>query len=119
MIKKLENKHIKIALVLLVFLSLGGYGYYQSRGYIRGPQLFIQSPTDGETITAQLTEIRGQTKNISKIDLNDRQIFVDESGHFVEQLLLHVGYNIIKVSVEDRYGRNVSQSLEIVFKPED
>lgn len=98
-------------------VALLAYGYYQAGDLLHGPQLLIHYPKNGASIDTQLTEIKGTAQNISKITLNDGQIFINESGAFTEQLLLNIGYNIITVSVEDRYGRRVSKTLAVVFKP--
>jgi len=105
----------KLGLVVVVAL-LAWYGYYQTIDFVRGPRLLIHSPTDGETLNEQLVSISGEAQNISHISLNGRKIFVDEEGQFGEELLLHRGYNIITVSVSDKYGRYRVETLRLVYK---
>ena len=67
------------------------------------------SRKNGQTIDHQLIKIIGGTKNIKKITLNDRQIYVDEFGDFNERLLLSQGYNIMKISAWDKFGKKTER----------
>jgi predicted ATPase len=80
-----------------------------------GPVISISEPSNGATLTSSLIEVLGTTKNISSINLNDRQIFINESGAFEEKLLLSPGYNIITFRAEDRFGRKTQKVLELVY----
>ena len=80
-----------------------------------GPKLTIKSPTPNTAVSSPLVEVTGQAKRISRIYLNDNQIFTDESGQFKEKLLLAPGYTIIKLKVQDRFGRQVEQRFGLVY----
>ncbi|NQV93192.1 hypothetical protein HQ403_01705 [Candidatus Kaiserbacteria bacterium] len=82
---------------------------------VTGPVISISEPKDGVVVTSSRTEVYGTTKNISSISLNDREIFIDESGAFKEKLLLSPGYNIITVRAEDKFGRKTENVLELVY----
>jgi hypothetical protein len=107
---------IKLILIILSISLIAGYSYYQAQNIIKGPQVSIESPLNGATVTDPLTEIKGRAHNISYISLNDRQIFVDKDGLFNEALLLSPGYNIWKLEAKDKFGRIVSRKIELVFK---
>src|SRR3989344_7814887 len=107
---------IKISIIIITVLCIGGYALYESRNLMEGPKITILEPKNGSTIKNQLATIKGETKNISYISLNDRQIFVDEQGIFQEKLLLSDGYNIIKLHVKDKFGREVEKMIELIYK---
>ena len=90
------------------------YIFFQARFLLAGPILQVNTPTDGATVTESLVTISGSTKNISRITLNDRQIFVDKHGTFSEQLLLPMGYTVFTVAAEDRFGRETKEYIKIV-----
>ncbi len=96
-------------------IFIGGYSLYEARNIIRGPILEIFEPTDGSAIENPLIEIKGMAQNISSISINDRAITVDKEGVFNEKLLLSPGYNIIKLSAEDKFGRHTEKMLELVL----
>jgi hypothetical protein len=93
-----------------------GYGIFQSQKIISGPKITIESPTTGQVLTKSDIDISGVATNISAISLNDRPIFIDESGKFSEKLMLYPGYNIIKLRAEDKFGSQVEKDLELVYQ---
>ena len=95
------------------------YIFYQGKSIIEGPLISIQSPINGATITSSLIEVRGISDNIARISLNDRPIFIDEEGFFKEKILLSHGYNIIKLTAADKFGRVKEQILELIYRDYD
>jgi len=89
------------------------YGYLQSRNLVRGPSITVLSPVNGSNLDNQLVTISGKTKNIAGMSLNDRQIFPDENGNFAETLVLPVGYTIMSLKAEDKFGKKTEQSLSL------
>jgi len=109
---RLKPKHwvgLTFCLVILI------YSTYQMYDIASGPKLTIKSPTPNTAVSSPLVEVTGQAKRISRIYLNDNQIFTDESGQFKEKLLLAPGYTIIKLKVQDRFGRQVEQRFGLVY----
>ena len=100
----------------LAAFVIGGYAYLQSREFLRGPQITITSPEDGKTLEESVVIIEGVAQNVAYISLNDLAIFVDSQGNFREKLLLLPGYNILTVKAEDRFGKKVEKTLELVYK---
>jgi len=107
-------RHLLYAAALLALLL---YGLYEARGMIAGPQIVIESPQNGATVTESRLIVTGVAKRISAISVNDRQMFIDEAGRFEEALLLLPGYNILVINAEDSYGRETRASLEVVYQP--
>lgn len=103
-------------IAILVLTAIGGYALYESRNIINGPLLKLVEPTNGLSTSDSTIEIKGQTENISSISINDRKITVDEAGWFQEKVLLSLGYNVIKISVYDRFGREKKTLMELVRK---
>lgn len=115
--RELDTKKIvRIAVFLFFFFIIAGYSYFRSIDFIKGPLVFIESHESGETVNDNLLELTGSAKNISFITLNDGQIYTNEEGKFNEKLLLSPGYNIIKLSVRDRYAREKEEIIEIIYK---
>jgi hypothetical protein len=77
--------------------------------------LVISSPTDGAIVNEPLISIKGTTKRIAKIFIDDRQIFTRNDGSVTEPLLLGYGYNIIKVKVQDQFGREIVKTVRVVL----
>ena len=103
------------ALLALLFLLLASYAFYQARFLIFGPQIWIDSPRDGETVPSASVTIEGRSRNIAWISLNDRQIFTDESGKWSEKLIVSQGLSIMTVKARDRFGRDTAKSVRVVL----
>ena len=91
------------------------YATYQMRGLINGPQIIIDSPSNGSSLTTPLVTIRGRAEQITKLFLNGDKLTPDHTGRFESQLLLAQGYNIIQLDGEDRFGRRVEKKIELVL----
>lgn len=101
-----------VALGVLVVI----YSGFQAYKMIRGPVIYITAPLNGETYITPLIEIKGVTKNVSSITLNDRTLYIDRAGNFIDALLLIPGYNIIKLEAKDRFGARTQKLIEIIYK---
>ena len=112
----MEKLNVKLILIIIVVASLAGYLGYQSRGYLLGPKIIIESPRPGEVAHQSYLEVKGQAINVSALSLNGRQIFIDERGNFDEGLLLARGYNIIEVAASDKFGRVKKEKLEVILE---
>jgi hypothetical protein len=107
---------VKIASATIFIAALVAYSIYNSRIFISGPQISIQEPETGAVFEdGNLIRIKGQADNIAYLHLNDRQIYTDESGYFQEPILLRSGYNIVRIEAEDKFGRDVTETVELFY----
>ncbi len=112
-----DGKLILKTFVIGIFvLFVLGYGIFQAKKIIKGPEIVINSPTAGETVSDSRVTINGTARNISAIYLNDRAIVTDESGVFSEKLMVYPGYNIIMLRAQDKFGAQVEKKIEVVYK---
>ena len=105
-----------IGLFAVIVIGIGIYAYLQSREFLRGPQITITSPADGSVFFEPPVSIVGTAQNISVITLNGAPIFTDSEGRFGQKLLLLPGYNILTISAQDRFGKKVEKTLQLVYK---
>lgn len=110
------RKLIKIIIISIILLILGGYTAYEIQRLAFGPEIEVLSPQNGSLVSNSLVEVSGVAQNIKDISLNDRKIFIDEKGNFKENLLLSYGYNTITVKASDKFGRNTEKVLEVIYK---
>ncbi len=110
------RSYLSIGIAVLFVLTLFGYTFFRTENLIVGPQIVIESPTNGSTLSDPYVEIRGHAHNVSYLSLNGAQIFTDESGAFSEKLLAPYGYTIMTLKARDRYGRTVTKTLELVYQ---
>jgi len=105
--------------IAAVVLIIALYALFEFRHLITGPVIAIEYPLSGALVTEPLIELRGHTKNVAHLKLNDRQIYVDSEGNLREPLLLSAGENIIRLEAKDRFGNSVEQILEVLVRTEE
>lgn len=113
---KVAGLAIKLGAALTVTAVVLGYTLYHVKDAWRGPGLKIESPANGLTLNQNLIEIKGTTVRTAKLDVNGQSILANESGRFAEKLLLAPGYNTIKITVSDRFGRRQNHRLELTYQ---
>jgi|SRR3989344_1701736 len=91
------------------------YSLYQGRFLILGPQIWVDSIRDGETVEGSVVTVAGRAKNVAWLTLNDRQIFTDEEGHWSEKLVVSKGASFISVKAKDRFGHEIYKNLQVVL----
>jgi hypothetical protein len=113
-------KIIKNSIYLILIIILISYAIFNSRIFIAGPKIIIENPENGSLLNeSPLINITGKAENIAFIELNGRQINVDESSNFDEAVLLYPGYNIITINARDKFEREIEEKLEIVYQKDD
>lgn len=109
-----EHRLAKIGLIIF-FLLLIGYAYYEARAMLYGPQ--IQVPSETIVVNEPYTEIRGQATYISELRLNGASVPVTEDGKFAEELLLAPGENRLVFDAKDKFGRETQEVVTVYYKP--
>jgi len=105
----------RIVIVCLVLVGIGSYSVFEFRYIIGGPKINIETPTNGEISKTSVADIKGHAANISRINMNGRDISVNEEGQFQEKFVLANGSNVVKISAEDRFGRKNEKLVEIFY----
>jgi Glucodextranase, domain B len=113
--KKTFGFYIKWSIGLAIFLLIAIFAYFNSRNLVEGPVISIDSPKNGELEHTNLISITGTVKNASAVWIDDRKIFLDQNNHFNEKLLLPLGYTIITIKAENRFGTSAQKTLTVVY----
>ena len=100
------------ALVLVVL----GYGAFNSRFIIQGPEIIIENVGDSIVTEDKTLFLTGKILHSSFITINGRPIFIDESGTFNEKLLLSSGVSIIDIYAKDKFGKEVRRKIDVLYK---
>lgn len=98
---------------LIGLVVLGGYGLFEARRLLEGPQITISSPKDGSALSASAMVVTGTAHNVSFLTLNEKPAFTDESGYFAITLSPPPGYTVVTVAATDRFGRRASKTVTV------
>lgn len=104
-------KRLYRGLLVLLVLFVVGYGFFEARKLLVGPQITIDSPLPGSATSSRAIVVTGSAHNVSFLTINDAPAFTDESGHFALTLSPPPGYTVVTVAASDRFGRRTSESV--------
>lgn len=110
-----DGRITRIVLILF-FLLIVGYAYYEARGVLYGPNIQVTSHI--QEVHEPFIAIQGKADRIADLSMNGRPISVTEDGTFDEPYLLAPGLNRIMLDATDRYGRTAQQIVEVVYTPD-
>lgn len=106
---------IRTTLIIFILAGIGGYSLFEARNLLSGPTIIIEQPLNGQLSNTPVTDISGNVRNSVRISMNDRSILIDENGNFREKFVLSTGSNTVKISAEDRFGRNEDAFVQIFY----
>ena len=100
----------------LFFVVIIGYGIYEGKGLLLGPNIDISSQVS--TSHDPFVKIEGRAERIASLSMNGKDIPVTENGNFSEPFLLASGDNRILLEAKDKYGHATMHIVEIVYIPD-
>ena len=101
---------------LLVLTTLG-YGLFEARALIVGPQVTISTPKPHSVVEGVVYTVRGRATGVTRVRLNGRPVTLDARGEFEETLLVPEGGATLVLDAENRFGRHAQQTVSIFGKP--
>lgn len=104
-------------LILAITCGLG-YGAWQARFLIVGPEITIATPP-AQVQKDRTVTLTGVAANATALYLNGRPIVTDQSGVFTEAVVLENGHTIVGLDAHDRYGRVTHWEQSLVYVEEN
>ncbi len=111
--REIVRKRIRVAIIVIIALTLISYAIFQARNLALGPIISITEPVNGETLSTTTVTIAGTAENISFMTLDGQQIFTDTNGNFSEDIILSKGYNIVTIYGRDKFGKEITKTLQL------
>ncbi|MFA6963121.1 MAG: helix-turn-helix domain-containing protein [Patescibacteria group bacterium] len=105
-----------VAAVVLI-AAFFGYISYQVRGFAGTPDLKITSPGNNQIFEDDSIEIAGVADIDAVLRINQEVIPITNDGHFISDVKLHKGVNVIKVEAVNKAKKQTSEVLTIEYKP--
>lgn len=109
-------RSIKLALLVLVVLSLLGYFYYEASFLSAAPKLEIFYPLDNEQTSASVITVDGRVGAEAKVYINQEEIFVSPDGAFKEIVDLQKGLNNITIQAVNKKGKTASVEKKVLVQ---
>ena len=116
--KVLITQKLTIYTTFALFLvSMFAYIAYQIVGFAGSPALRLISPANNSIIETDSVNIRGLTDNGDYLTINNEAVPVTTDGHFLTNLKLQRGINVIRVEASNRAKKSTSEVVTIEYKP--
>jgi hypothetical protein len=116
-VKNSEKKRLLIKFwVGLFFFFIMIFALSNTRLLSRGVYLSINGIEDGMIYTQSVLNVVGNAKRSAHLTVNGREVTINQSGEFSDTLVLLPGYNIIRISAEDKFGKKTEQIFEVIRK---
>lgn len=112
------RKILKFVLIALIFLGIFVFLAWRVEQIFRPPYLQIIEPADGLITNQREIRVYGQSLKEADIVINNKAIFVDNSGFFVTKIDLQKGLNLIKISARKRYSRENIINVRVLLNEE-
>ncbi|PIR68548.1 hypothetical protein COU49_00705 [Candidatus Nomurabacteria bacterium CG10_big_fil_rev_8_21_14_0_10_35_16] len=108
------KKIVKIVALVFLFIFIVTYTFFNAKDLIFGVKIKdvkIESEIENEP---NIVKITGNAKNAKKLTLNGREISIDQAGNFNETIALLVGYNIVTIRAEDKFGYEDEKDYQLI-----
>ncbi|MFA6524233.1 MAG: hypothetical protein WC264_02575 [Candidatus Paceibacterota bacterium] len=110
------KKILKIILLSFFLIFIIIYAFFRSQELIFGIKIKNVNIVDNQKVTDSIIKITGNAKNAIKLTLNDREISVNQQGNFDETIALLLGYNIISIKAQDKFGNNDEKNYKLIYE---
>jgi len=102
-----------------VFLIIGIFAYLQINLFSQIPKLDISEPADFTQVAVNKIDIKGKTDPDNTIFVNNQPLTTDKNGNFSAPVQLQSGYNIVKITAENKIGKKITATKVVVADLED
>ena len=110
------KKIVKITGFSAFFLLIIIFAFSRSKDLIVGVKIKDANLTDGITVIDNIITVAGNAKNAVNLNLNGREISIDQEGNFKETIALLLGYNIINIKARDKFGYEDEENYKLIYK---
>ena len=113
-----KRKIIINAVGVIFFIGILSFTYFRYSRYKVGPEIVSINIEKFMNVDKPSLSIKGELKNTQSIDINNRDIILQDKKTFHEILVFSPGTNIIDIGLKDAFGKVRSYSYNIFYKTE-
>lgn len=110
------KKYIRLVLISGIFVFIISFSFFQTKSLNRGAVVSIDTIFDGAIFQDPIVPFSGTAVHATHLSVNDREILVDETSHFSDELVLSSGYNIITVEASDKFKKKKVMTYRVLYE---
>lgn len=104
------------AIFVVVILASVVYFFFEARGILFTPPLYIVEPQDGEIIHTTRIHIAGSTDAGQRVVVRGQEFLADKNGNFSGMLTVGPEYQELGFLVRDRFGNERHRVVKIIVE---
>jgi|SRR3989344_1263109 len=108
---------IKRSALIAIFGLAIIFTYFKTHDLLFGQGIKVESPDNGQTLEESFVRIIGSAPGSTMLTVGGAKVVPDQAGHFIKETILGIGYNVIDIVSVDRFNRETSERLELVYRP--
>jgi hypothetical protein len=114
------KRNLKLAIISVFFLFIVIFIFFNSRNIIFGVKIknvnINSAPAiENMKVADSVMKITGKAKNAVNIKLNGREISIDQKGNFDETISLFLGYNLVNIKAQDKFGNVDEKNYQLIY----
>lgn len=109
-------RRIMFGIAGVFFAVVTGFLAMRLISFLRPPWISLESPTEAAIVSTPLVRVKGQVNWEGRLTVNNREVRIDESGNFDEDIEVRVGANTLLFVAENKFGRRAEVVRHIVVR---
>lgn len=108
---------VNIFLISVTILGLAWYSYVKASPLLEGPIIEITSPIFPYNDIDRVISVTGNAYRANHLSINGLELILGEDGEFTHQVVLHNGYNLVRIEATDRFNKTKVKDIDIYYQP--
>ena len=110
------SEYVSRILIAIVIIGLVSFLIIKVNDIFQPPPLTITNPADGQIVTDRQLVVAGVSSPEAEIVINNKAVYVEQSGEFSTTVDLQKGLNLIKMTAKKRYSRVTTVEIRVLLK---
>ena len=115
------KRNLKIIILSTFFLLIIIFILFNSQNIIFGVKIKNVNinglpAVENMKVTDNIAKITGKAKNAVNLKLDGREISIDQKGNFDETISLFLGYNLINIQAQDKFGNVDEKNYQLIYE---
>lgn len=110
------SEYLSRILIAVAIIGLVSFLIFKVNDIFQPPPLSIISPADGQIVTDRQLLVSGMSSPEAEIVINNKAVYVEQSGKFTTTVDLQKGLNLITMTAKKRYSRTTTAEIRVLLK---
>lgn len=114
--KRTHIQKVKFFSIIAFIVVIAGYSIFEMKSALFGVRIKLENATQTiARVSDPLFPLSGLVAHAETFTINGRVVPIDQEGHFRDDIVLAEGYNKIELAARDRFGKEDTVELSVVF----